>query len=175
VKKEHYYQIIIFLSVIGLCVLILSFQEEIEKLGEFGYLGSFLISLLANATIVVPAPGWAVVVALATILNPWLIGLSAGLGASLGQTTGYFLGYSGRLALKDVTKHQRIINWMQHWGALVIFLFALIPNPLVDIVGAVAGILRFPFLKFLFFCALGTIPKYIFFALFGGWGLEFVL
>lgn len=174
-KKEHYFQIIIFLSVIGICVLILFFREELEKLGEFGYLGSFLISLLANATIFVPAPGWIIIAGLAAIFNPWLIGFLAGLGAALGQTTGYLLGYSGRIALKDSLKYQKMAIWMDRWGGLIIFLFALIPNPLADIAGGTAGILRFPFLKFLFFCALGTIPKYIFFALFGGWGLEFLL
>lgn len=145
------------------------------ELEEYGYIGVFLISMFTNATIVIPLPGWVVVISLAAILNPWLIGLLAGLGAVLGQTTGYLLGYSGRIVLKKSDRHQRIINWMKRWGVLVIFLSALIPNPFVDIVGAAAGILRYPFLKFIFFCILGTIPKYIFFAVAGGWGLKFFL
>lgn len=172
-KKEFYFQIIIFLLVIGLCILIFLFGEKITELEKYGYLGVFLISILSNATIVIPAPGWAVIVSLATVLDPWAVGVVAGLGAGLGQTTGYFLGYSGRLILKDVTKYQRIINLVRRWGGLVIFLFALIPNPLVDIVGAGAGILRFPFFKFFSFCLLGTVPKYLFLAIVGGWGLKF--
>ncbi|MBZ1345302.1 MAG: VTT domain-containing protein [Candidatus Nealsonbacteria bacterium] len=172
-RKELCLQITIFLLVIGLSVLIFLFREKIVGLEEYGYLGAFLISMLTNATLVIPAPGWAVIMGLAAIFNPWLIGLLAGFGAALGQTTGYFFGYSGRAVAKNSAKYQRMINWMRRRGALVIFFFALIPNPFVDIVGAAAGILKFPFLKFIFFCALGTVPKYIFFALLGGWGLEF--
>lgn len=100
-KKEYYFQIIIFILVIALCVLIFSFREKIVELEKYGYIGAFLISMFANATIVVPAPGWAVIISLAAIFNPWLIGFLAGLGAALGQTTGYLLGYSGRIAIKD--------------------------------------------------------------------------
>ena len=172
-KKEYYLQIVIFLLVIGLCILIFLFREKIIELEEYGYLGAFLSSALANATIIIPAPGWAVVVVLATILNPWLVGLLAGLGATVGQMTGYFLGYSGRFLIKDSPRHQKMIKWMQRNGALTIFLFTLIPNPFADIAGAGAGALRFPFLKFVFFCAIGAILKYLFFTIVGGWGLEF--
>ncbi len=168
-------KLIIFLLVIGLMVLILLFPEKIKELGKYGYLGAFLISLLSNATIVIPAPGWAVISALAIIFNPWLIGVLAGLGAAIGQLTGYFLGYSGQLMIKDTSRYQKLISWMQRRGPLVIFLFTLIPNPFVDIVGVGAGVLKFPFLKFLFFCTIAAIPKYLFFAIVGGWGLEFFL
>lgn len=175
-KKEHYFQIIIFLLLISLWTLIFLFHEEIAKLKELGYLGAFLSSILTNATILIPAPGWAVIAFLATILNPWLVGLLAGLGAVIGQMTGYFLGYSGRFIIKkDNPRHQKITNWMQKHGSLTIFLFALIPNPFSDIPGAIAGISKFPILKFILFCTLGNIPKHLFFALVGGWGLEYLL
>lgn len=173
-KKEPYFQIIIFLLTISLCILIFVFKEKIIALKEYGYLGAFLISMFTNATIVIPLPGWLTIVSLAAILNPWLIGFLAGVGAVVGQTTAYLLGYTGRIALKNFAKYQIAINWMQRWGGLVIFFFAFFPNPFIDIVGVGAGILKFSFLKFIFFCFLGTVPKYIFFAVVGGWGLDFL-
>lgn len=176
-KKKYYLSIGIFILTVSLAILIFVFREEIAKLEEYGYLGAFSAALLTNATVLVPVPGALIIVALGTIFNPWLIGLLAGLGATIGQTTGYFFGYSGQVTLeeKKSIKYQKMIRWMQRWGALTIFLFAIIPNPIADIPGAVAGILKFPFLKFIFFCALGNIPKNILFALFGAWGLEFLL
>ena len=172
-RKKYYFQILIFLLVVGLCILIFLFKEKIAELEKLGYFGAFLISVLTNATIAVPAPGWVAIAALSVILNPWLVGFLAGLGAALGETTGYLLGYSGKIIFEDSVKYQKAIGWMRRWGGLVIFLSALIPNPFADVAGTTAGILRFPYLKFLFFCALGTVPKYIFFALVGGWGLQF--
>jgi membrane protein YqaA with SNARE-associated domain len=58
---------------------------------------------------------------------------------------------------------------MKRWGSLTIFVLALIPNPLFDIAGAIAGLLRFPLWKFLLVGAAGRIPKHIFFAYSGVW------
>lgn len=176
IKKRYYLDITLFLLIISLVILIFLFQEKIGELGKLGYLGAFLIAILANATIIIPAPGWMVIVGLGAILNPWIVGIVAGLGATIGQTTGYFLGHSGQslVNLENSTKYQKVKNWINKKGSLMIFLFALIPNPFVDIVGAAAGVSKFSFLKFLLFCTLGTIPKHIFFALIGYWGLNFL-
>lgn len=128
-RKEYYFQIIIFLLVIGLCILIFLFREKIAELEKVGYLGAFLISMLANATIVIPMPGWAVIITLATIFNPWLIGFLAGLGAAIGQTTGYLLGYSGRMLTKDSPRYQRMINWTKRRGGLGYFPFFPLSQP----------------------------------------------
>ena len=127
-KKEYLFQIIIFLLIIGFVILILLFPEKIKELGRYGYLGAFLISMFSNATILIPAPGWIAISALALTFNPWLIGFLAGLGAAIGQTTGYFLGYSGRfIMMKDVPTYQKMADWMQRNGCLAIFLFIVIP------------------------------------------------
>ena len=47
-------------------------------------------------------------------------------------------------------------------------------NPLFDVAGAAAGILRFPLWKFLVACFLGKTPKSILVALAGAWTLEWV-
>ena len=69
-----------------------------------GYLGEFLISVIGNATILVPFPYVGIVFILgglrdqlliAFLFDPWLIGIVSGIGAMIGEMTGYFIGYGG--------------------------------------------------------------------------------
>lgn len=42
------------------------------------------------------------------------------------------------------------MNWlMTHYGMLTLFTLSVIPNPIVDVAGAIAGAARMPFLRFL--------------------------
>ncbi len=64
---------------------------------------------------------------------------------------------------------------MRRWGVWVIFALAIIPNPVFDVGGMIAGALRFPLWKFLSSCAIGKIIKNIAFALAGYYGIEAIL
>jgi membrane protein YqaA with SNARE-associated domain len=114
------------------------------------------------------------VAALGAILNPVLVGIVSGIGGTIGEMTGYLLGYGGRLAVENIGIYTRMVQWMKRWGSVTIFVLALIPNPLFDVAGAAAGSLRFPVWKFILFGAAGRIPKNIFFAYIGVWGLHFL-
>jgi uncharacterized membrane protein YdjX (TVP38/TMEM64 family) len=59
---------------------------------------------------------------------------------------------------------------MLKYGDLTIFLLALIPNPLFDIAGMVAGALKMPMWRFLLWVWLGKCIKMLAFAL-GGAGI----
>lgn len=157
-----------------ICTLILVFRGSIAGLGGYGYLGAFLISLICCATIVVPVPGLIIVFTLGAVLNPLLVGLVAGLGATAGEMTGYLLGYSGRAALENATMYKRVETWMRRWGAITIFVLAVVPNPIFDVAGAVAGAIRFPLWKFTVYGGLGRTIKNILFAYAGRYGIEFV-
>ena len=170
--KERYLQILALLFVLALSVFLLLNREKVAELEVYGYLGVFLISIITCSSIVVPVPGWILVAALGAILNPVLVGIVSGLGGTLGEMTGYLLGYGGRLAVDNVGLYNRMVRWMKRWGSATIFILALIPNPLFDLAGATAGLLRFPIWKFLLFGAAGRIPKHILFAYIGVWGFH---
>lgn len=174
-SRERYLQVIALLLVVAIGILLFRFREQIQALGSYGYLGVFLLSIVTCSTIVVPFPGWVVIAALGAILNPFLVGIVSGLGGTIGETTGYMLGYGGRMAVENVGLYQRMVQEMRRWGGAVIFVLALIPNPLFDIAGAAAGALRFPLWKFFLFGAAGRIPKHILFALIGAWGWDFFI
>ncbi|HQT45033.1 MAG TPA: hypothetical protein PLO51_03585, partial [Candidatus Micrarchaeota archaeon] len=62
---------------------------------QYSYIGVFIITLISSATILIPAPGWAVVIGLSHTLDPVLLGIAAGLGSGIGEITGYMLGAGG--------------------------------------------------------------------------------
>lgn len=140
------------------------------RLGRFvayGYPGIFLISLVANATVIFPAPSLALVFALGGVLNPIFVGLAAGLGEALGELTGYLAGYSGQVVIENREIYDRLHGLMRRYGLVTIFLLSLFPSPFFDLAGIAAGVLRFPIGHFLLSCWLGKSLKTTVFALAG--------
>ncbi|MDP2743805.1 MAG: hypothetical protein Q8P00_01910 [Dehalococcoidia bacterium] len=69
-------------------------------MGNYGYLGVFLISIATTLTIAIPLPGWTIVVEMGAVLNPALVGLLSGIGGTIGELNGYLLGYGGQMHLE---------------------------------------------------------------------------
>jgi len=174
VSGRWYLRLAILVIVGGLTIALFLFRDHIQGLASLGYLGAFLANLASSATILVPIPGIALVFVLGNIWNPLAIGLVSGLGSGLGELTGYAAGYSGRELFQGNRLYSRISSWMERRAAVLIFVFAFVPNPVFDIVGFAAGALRYPVSKFLFFCLLGKTARCILVAYAGRWGLEWV-
>jgi membrane protein DedA with SNARE-associated domain len=165
---------VIALSIIIFCVW-RYYPGKLESLKDFGYFGAFLISLLFNATLILPAGNFLVLSALGAIMPlPFLVGIAAGVGAAIGECSGYLAGYSGRKAAERSKLYERVETWMQHWGSLTIFILSLLPL-FFDIAGLVAGVLRFPFWKFFLLTWLGRTIFYIAIAYAGFYGWGFLL
>lgn len=146
--------------VLGISVGILFIPEEqIEALENWGYLGNFLIAIITNATVILPAPGIVVVFSLGARLNPLWVAITAGLGATIGELSGYTAGFSGQAVIANVEIYDRLVHWVRTRGGLVVFVLAAIPNPLFDFAGIAAGALKMPLKKFFFWVALGKIVK----------------
>jgi len=172
--------LLILLLVIAIWVCIFYFcrhyPDRFEELKAYGYLGAFLLSLLFNATVILPLGAIAIVFALGAVpsLSPVVVGLAGGIGAAIGEITGYMAGYSGRGIAQRSQKYNRVEGWVRRWGELAIFIASIVPFAF-DLVGIAAGILRFPFWKFFILCWLGRTILYIGVALAGAWGWEAVL
>lgn len=158
------------LAVIALTVLLVINRERIQELEAFGYPGIFLVSLLSNATLILPVPGVLFTSAMGAVFNPWWVALAAGTGATLGELTGYLAGFSGRGVVENRKWYDRISGWMRKYGGIIILVLAIIPNPLFDIAGMVAGTLRMPLWKYLLWSWPGKCFKMLLFAL-GGVGI----
>ncbi len=160
---------------VGIFYFYLNYPHKIDELKGYEYLGVLLISLIFNATVILPAGNVVVLATLAAVLpSAILVGLAGGLGAAIGETTGYIAGYSGRAIITRRKMYLQVEGWVGRWGSIVIFLFALLPL-IFDLAGIAAGVLRFPFWKFFLICWLGRTLLYIVVALAGAWGWETLL
>ena len=173
--KRNYVSLLTLSLVLAIVVtLYVFYQRNPDKVAEFesyGYLGSFLICLVTNATVILPFPGIVVLFALGAAFNPCFIGLAAGIGGTIGEMTCYLLGYSGRGIVENRRLYDRAVQWLHKWGSLTVFVFAISPLPF-DVLGIAAGLLRFPFWKFFVACWLGKTILYIGMAFAGAWGWE---
>ena len=138
------------LFAVGITVGIVLLRRYIHphELKQYGYFGLFLISLIGNATVILPVPSFAVAFAMGGMLNPLGVGVVSGLGATIGEMTGYLAGIGGRAVIEKQPIYIRLESWMRKGGPLVIFLLAAIPNPLFDVGGMMAGALRMPVWQF---------------------------
>lgn len=144
---------------VAITALIVVYRNDLERLAGYGYGGVFLISLIGNATVILPVPSLAVVFAGGGVLNPLLVGLVAGLGEPLGELTGYMAGYGGSAVVQERERFRRVQEWMQRRGFLTILVLSAIPNPLFDLAGISAGMLHYPLGKFLLPCWIGKTIK----------------
>ncbi|HEX7620970.1 MAG TPA: VTT domain-containing protein [Anaerolineales bacterium] len=170
-------RILALVGVIALIAILFVFRDQVKKLQDYGYFGIFLLSIAANATIIIPLPGVAFTTAMGAIFNPIGVAIAAGLGAALGELMGYMAGFSGQGVAERSGLYTRLISWMKSHHYLAygcILLLAFIPNPLFDLAGMASGALRLPLWKFLLACSIGKILKMLVFAYAGYYSVSWL-
>ena len=167
-------RILALFSVVGITLYIYSIRNHVEQFAGFGYPGIFLIALLANATVLLPAPGVAVIYAMGAIFNPFGVGLAAGLGGTIGELSGYLAGFSGQAVVERMDIYNRIKPWVEKYGGWAILVLSAIPNPFFDIAGIAAGIAKMPLRTFIVFSGIGQLIKMTAFALAGHYSISWL-
>lgn len=158
---------------VAIVAAVLYFSSQIAALAQYGYAGAFFITMLSSATILFPAPGWAAVIALSSVLNPVLLGIIAGIGSAVGELTGYMVGDGARDMLNSRVKQSRQISeFVKKYDVLAILVLAFIPNPAFDVAGIAAGGLRIAWWRFLLACMAGRVLRYVLLAFLGKFTLE---
>ena len=66
--------------VVLITVGIILYRDRISELGMLGYPGVFVVSMVWNATVLVPIPSFWTYFLLGTIFHPALVGLAGGAG-----------------------------------------------------------------------------------------------
>ncbi|MPZ13721.1 MAG: DedA family protein [Chloroflexi bacterium] len=123
-------------------------------LGNYGYLGVFLITLVATAAMIAPVPYLAAIIIAGSFLNPIGVAAAGGAAAVLGELVGYAAGYGGRALIPKNRWVRQVQRAMARFGVPVMFLASLIPNPFFDVVGVIAGATRVP--VWMFIVCVGT-------------------
>ncbi len=137
------------------------FKVTLQNYALLAYAIVFVVSLLSSATIFIPAPGIAVVLAAATQWDPFWVAMAAGTGDALGEVTAYWVGYVGEKIIIDehMAAYQKMVGWTQRYGAWAVFSIALVPVLPFDLVGLVSGGLKVPLWKFIAATWCGKVPR----------------
>lgn len=158
-KLRKVLEIIVVILIIALSVVIFLMRNKIQNVSSFGYFGIFLLCFLANATVMLPAPSLMIAASCALIMNPILVAIFAALGSATGEFVGYVFG----TVTKDLSpKFKKILDKLTekvHNENLLIFIFAVLPLPLFDVVGIYSGGTKTNLLKFFLICFVGKLIK----------------
>ncbi len=185
-EKEKRYIGAIFLLILFTLWLIFLYNFPPTEIVEFiginnGYVLTFFGALLGGTSILVPFPYHILIFTLAAGgLNPFFLGLLAGLGIFIGDSTSYFIGYTGREIVtgKPAALFERFHKWVvkkPKW-ILPIFLFlysSVIPTP-NDLLVIPLGLVRYPYIKVIIPLLLGSIVFNTLLAFAGFYGFEWV-
>ena len=124
--KTRLLPILMLIFIVGIVIgVFLAYKYNpgmIENLKGYGYLGAFIISIILNASVVLPVGNFVVIAALgATLPSATLVGLTGGIGAAIGEMTGYMAGYSGQalVATKTNRWYLRLESWLRKHGPLL--------------------------------------------------------
>lgn len=141
----------------------LIFREQLREMTVVGYAGLFLACAISNVSVLIPSSATVVVLAAATVLNPWLCILCGGLGTALGEQSSYLCGLVGARGFDaDASRTGAVREILQKHAFLTVFLFALVPLPVFDIVGLAAGAARVNWVTYTLAAALGKTLKFLF-------------
>lgn len=155
--------------IVAILISILAFiyRDSFMKLQSYGYFGLFILSILGNATIVLPTPVILTAFIGGAIFNPFIVTVVVASGASIGELTGYLAGYGGTKIIEKNVKLQKVKKWMDRYGLWTLFVLAAIPNPFFDLAGIIAGATKIPVHKYLIIVWLGKLIKFGIFAYLG--------
>ena len=145
--------------VVGVIVTVWLVSGQLTQAEDAGYAGVFFLSFLGSVSMVLPVPGLISLCGLSVVLNPFVLGVLAGLGETIGEISGYAVGYGGGSFIEKRRFYGKLVYWMERRGTLVLFLVSVVPNPVFDLVGIAAGAVRFPLPRFLATVLAGKILK----------------
>lgn len=158
-KIRKILEILFVVIIIVLSVVIFLMRDKIGEVSDVGYIGLFLICFLANSTVLLPAPSLMIAASCALIMKPILVALSAALGSTLGEFVGYVFG----TITKDLSpKFQKLLDKLASKvrnQTVLVFVLAVLPLPLFDIVGIYSGGTKMNLIKFSVACFIGKFIK----------------
>ncbi len=154
------YWILIVVNPFILSPLYVAYEWFLDFSILLGYPGTFIISLIGNATILLPFPyigvpfimgGVQSIPADSFLFDPWLIGIASGVGATIGEMTGYAIGYAGGELIQEEKRSRIRCIALQHPRLTPFLLWLVAATPIPDDVLVVPlGASKYPWWKVIF-------------------------
>jgi uncharacterized membrane protein YdjX (TVP38/TMEM64 family) len=143
----------------------------------YGLFGLFILSVIVSSSILLYMPGFLFVMLAGHYYPPLVVGLVAAVGYTLGETTSYLLGRGGNYILekKNLARLDKVEGWLNKHGFLLFAVFAAVPFFPTDLLGIVAGTLKYDLKKYWLGTFIGELIKCTAFAYIGNLGLEWLL
>jgi membrane protein YqaA with SNARE-associated domain len=155
-------------ATVALTIAAIRAPIDYRALGNYGYLGVFLITLVGTGAIAFPMPYLGAIIIGGSFLEPGAVALIAGIAAAVGELTGYLIGYSGRSLLPSDGWYASVERQVKKYGAWVIFAASIVPNPFFDAMGVIAGATRLPVPLFVLACFVGKTIRFWLLATYAG-------
>lgn len=169
--SNKYFIITVFLVSLLMSIGGIYFKDFFAQSTKLGLLGILIINFFSSATFFVSGPAFLTIIAGGSLYPPLLVAFIASVGASAGDLISFFIGHSGRkLAAKRLEKKlwfKVLDDLFKVYGIWVVFVFAIIPNPLFDAIGVVAGIFGIKPAKFFLVMLLGRFIRFVLLAFIG--------
>ena len=191
-RRKKYIAAVLLVATIGgsvaVAVFLIYHWEYVTQLEHEGYLGLFLISLLAGSPIPIPTPSMILTFTLGSLLNPVLVGIVSGLGNAIGYALIYTTGRGGVHLLPSFNvsdsgigrflrkiRMSRMLDAPNQTGVVAVFLLSIYPNPVLTPMVLGMGATRFSFTKFFLACWAGKTVMSMLLAFLGYFGLRSLL
>jgi len=152
-KKRNYtifFILLFFIAGWSTLLYIFSPQQLVQMIGVHnGYILSFLFGVFGElATFTALSYYPAIITLAAGGLNPFLLGLIAGIGMTIGNSAYFLFGMEGRnvLTMKLEKKSEKVLAWIERRPPILVQLLILLyvgftpfPNNLLTAAGGVTG------------------------------------
>lgn len=151
--------LLVFVVAVLIAAIIFRDRLNVAWFRALGYAGVFLLALIGSSTVLLPIPHLAFTFTMGAVLNPWLVGLSAGVGDALGEITGYVAGYAVEDMARQSKLYKTLHGYMERNGDLTIFVLSLFPVPFFDLAAMAGGLAGYPLWRFMLATWLGKTIK----------------
>lgn len=162
-KFRKVIEILFIVIIVLFSIIIFLLRDQIEQVNNISYIGLLLLCFLANSTVLLPAPSLMIAASCALIMNPFLVAFFAALGSTLGE----FVGYAFGTVTKDLSpKFQKLLDKLVskvNNQTILVFIMAVLPLPLFDIIGIYSGGTKMSLIKFAIACFVGKFIKLLFY------------
>jgi len=145
---------IVVATIFSLSIWITRNQGVLDTITSYGYIGAFIISVISGFNLVIPIPAasFTPLFLSAGLSLPFLI-ITISLGMTIADMIGFFIGRTGRTALKETSslpawiksyKDSKNNNFWVIGGLFLYSAFIPLPNELVVIPLALLGLQALP-------------------------------
>lgn len=165
-------KILAVIAFVALNVALFVAPVDYASLGGLAYPGAFLLTLVANAAVVLPIPYIPIIAHISeTAGSPLLVVLAAAFGSALGESTAFAVGRVEADLFSGHRWYARIAGFFAHERRAFLFLlvFAMPLNPFFDVGGFGAGALGVRYRTFFSAVLLGRIVRFATLALLASW------